>query len=101
MNNNIIKVLAVVVITGCGGGKWSEETKAVFIDACIEEANSYADKSSSYSYCECCVVELEKIYDEESFQKEEAKILMGLATSEKFNNDMANTVLEFIHHIPR
>ena len=35
-----------------------------------------------------------KIYDEESFAKEELKMVMGLPTSEKFSDDFANIVFK-------
>ena len=79
--------------------EWGAEIKKNFLEACVEEASIYATESSSYSYCDCCLVELQKTYDQESYMKEEAKLLMGLPTSSEFNDNMANTAVQCMRHL--
>ena len=98
---NIIKLLFIgLFIISCeNNNKWSAENKRTFLYSCVEEASTYAEESSAYSYCDCCLVEIQKTYDEESFSKEEVKMMMGVATSDKFNNDMANIVIKCSDHL--
>ena len=93
----IFIVYLLLFLYSCGNNtnEWSSEIKKGFLDACVLEAvkGEGINELTAYSYCDCCVVELQKIYDEKSFSVETMKIEMGLETSEKFNNDMAETVL--------
>jgi len=95
MKNLKLFIIINLFIISCGSNnEWSSEVKRNFLDGCVEEARIYAEESSAYSYCNCALVEIQKIYDEESFNKEETKMIMGMPTSEKFNNHMADIVIK-------
>jgi len=96
MKNIKFFILISLFLISCGNNnhQWSSETKKDFLDACVQEAITDSDESSAYSYCDCVLNEFMKIYDEESFAKEELKMVMGLPTSEKFSDDFANIVFK-------
>jgi len=94
MKNTLLVLLVSIFIYSCGGGEWSTQSKNNFLNACVQEAKSYASESQAYSYCNCCLDKLQKIYDEDAFATEEAKMYMGLSTSEEFNQNMAEVVVE-------
>jgi len=94
MKNTLLVLLVSIFIYSCGGGgEWSSQTKNNFLNSCVQEAKSYASESQAYSYCNCCLDKFQKIYDENTFAEEEAKMYMGLSNDE-FNQNMAKIVVE-------
>ena len=96
MKNIKFFIITSLLIISCENknNEWSPEVKRNFLDGCFAEANIHAAESSAYSYCDCALVELQKIFAQEDFTKEELKMAMGLQTSEKFNNAFAEVIVK-------
>ena len=93
-NIKIIFILSLLLVS-CGdkggdkGGNWSAEMKATFMDSCVSEAILDIDESTARDYCDCCLVELQKIYDMQAMEK----IELG-ETDENFAENFTAIVLE-------
>ena len=90
-NIKIIFILSLLLVS-CGdkgGGNWSAEMKATFMDSCVSEATLDIDESTARDYCDCCLVELQKIYDMQAM----IKIELG-ETDENFAENFTAIVLE-------
>ncbi len=94
-NIKIIFILSLLLVS-CGdkgGGNWSAEMKATFMDSCVGEASLEIDAFTARDYCDCCVVELQKRYDMESFVSETMKMELG-NPSDNFSEDMTEVIIE-------
>ena len=89
-NIKIIFILSLFLVS-CGdkGGDWSAQMKSNFMDSCVSEAALEIDASTARDYCDCCLVELQKIYNMQDMMK----IELG-ETDEDFAENFTAIVLE-------
>ena len=88
-NIKIIFILSLLLVS-CGdkgGGNWSAEMKATFMDSCVSEATLDIDVSTARDYCDCCLVELQKVYD-----------MQDMMRLEVIGPDMLHTRCGWIYH---
>jgi len=92
-----IILFMLLFISSCDSSNgWSADVRSNFLEACVYEASKSVNETIASSYCECSLLEVQKIYSQDSFAKEESKLMFG-SPSEKFVDDMADIAMKCVN----